>query len=911
MVNFVAKYNTIQHVSEGIHFYGTSYSNGRAANTCDGCDIEFNYFTQIHRMGIEFQVQTVNHAFINSNNVFSQPLNGYYESYVVSMPCCQYGHTFGSSTISPAAYFENNIEYSTNSPGFEWGVEAWGTGTQFNRNILQGTICTGFVPGFNSDNMSISNNVMQGPIMAGGACPNYPGNGSFIAGPEDGGTVPQIIVGNITGSTPAAITSVAPGISPVPGAYSFPLTVTLTDPGYTSGSQPLGNTSIWYTTDGSTPVPGTGTAQYLASGGTFVLASPATVKAVGMWGTPPQPLSYPSGYGFVPSLVPTATYTSGSATVTLSGVTVAAPGGSSTVQLGSSLQLAATCHYSDGSTTPCNTLDIRGNVVTAWNTTNGNVTVNSSGLATGVAIGTTNVTATVTGGMVSNPAFTVTVSASPLTLTSLTLATTGGVTSIMASTSNEIVSTCHYNDGSTTPCYTVDGHGNVAGNFLSSAPTVATIDVNSGLAVGVAAGSTNLTASVTPAPSMLGTNLENVTGFTNNGFINEIYGVTGTSAGSYTPGNCHITIPATSWTAGKHWACILVLGTPTTQNAAATCSNTYTTTGTSWPGGDIVISMAGCPALPPDQGYWLGSTTDQTTANPAQSFSNCNSACSGGVPIFGSGTYPYCYVANTYGSYTSLPTTFAGCSTNRQVSQYLLLTTTPVNSNTLPLNVTAAPPSLVSAYITGTSSLVVPNTAQMAAKCHYTSGPDQDCTVADIYGHAVSTWTSSDPTKATVGNVGSANPGLVTAVAAGTPSITARISGLITSTAYPITVTSPAVTLTGISLSTTSGVTGLFVSSTNQLHATCTYSDGSSDDCTTADAHGNLAHSYTSTTPAHATVNATTGLVTGVAAGSTTFTAVAGSFTSGALPLAVFPVLSGIYTITISGPVTFSGTVRF
>ena len=410
---------------------------------------------------------------------------------------------------------------------------------------------------------------------------------------------------------------------------------------------------------------------------------------------------------------------------------------------------------------------------------------------------------------------------------------------------------------------------------------------------------------------MLGTNLENVTGFTNNGFINEIYGVTGTSAGSYTPGNCHITIPATSWTAGKHWACILVLGTPTTQNAAATCSNTYTTTGTSWPGGDIVISMAGCPALPPDQGYWLGSTTDQTTTNPAQGFSNCNTACSGGVPIFGSGTYPYCYVANTYGSYTSLPTTFAGCSTNRQVSQYLLLTTTPVNSNTLPLTVTAAPPSLVSAYLTGTSSLVVPNTAQMAAKCHYTSGPDQDCTVADIYGHAVSTWTSSDPTKATVGNVGSANPGLVTAVAAGTPSITAKIAGLITSTAYPITVTSPAVTLTGISLSTTSGVTGLFVSSTNQLHATCTYSDGSSDDCTTADAHGNLAHSYTSTTPAHATVNATTGLVTGVAAGSTTFTAVAGSFTSGALPLAVFPALSGIYTITISGPVTFSGTVRF
>jgi uncharacterized protein YjdB len=162
-----------------------------------------------------------------------------------------------------------------------------------------------------------------------------------------------------------------------------------------------------------------------------------------------------------------------------------------------------------------------------------------------------------------------------------------------------------------------------------------------------------------------------------------------------------------------------------------------------------------------------------------------------------------------------------------------------------------------------------------------------------------------------VNNVGATNPGLVTAVAPGTPSITATIGVGTTSSPYPITVSSPAVTLTGISLSLTGGVTGLFVGATNHLKATCSYSDGSSDDCTATDAHGNLAHSYVSTAPAHATVNATSGLVTGVAPGSTTFTAVAGGFTSNPLPLAVFPVLSGIYTITVSGPVKFSGTVRF
>jgi hypothetical protein len=36
-----------------------------------------------------------------------------------------------------------------------------------------------------------------------------------------------------------------------------------------------------------------------------------------------------------------------------------------------------------------------------------------------------------------------------------------------------------------------------------------------------------------------------------------------------------------------------------------------------------------------------------------------------------------------------------------------------------------------------------------------------------------------------------------------------------------------------------------------------------------------------------------------------------GSFTSSALALSVLPVPTGVYIITISGPVKFSGTVRF
>ena len=735
---------------------------------------------------------------------------------------------------------------------------------------------------------------------------------------------------NAIGTNPAFRSTTIPGAPSCSGAASVPACMATLISNFTPTAP--GSTAYGYQTPVSTPVTDALFPQWLCNVGLpsglvstpcvagnstqlytlpFTVTLPATVKAVGMWGAPNQPLVYPSGYGFVPSSVTSASY-SASGGVTLSSVSIASTGGVTTLSIGSTVQVIVTCHYSDGSTSGCNTTDSHGNAVTNWASSTGNVTISSTGLATGAGVGTSIITATVTGGLTTSPGVTLTVSGTTLTLSSVSLATAGGVSSINVGVSNQLADTCHYSDGSVTTCNTADSHGNTASNYNSSAPTIATV-TSSGLVTGVTGGSTNLTGTVNPAPSILGTSLQNVTGSTNSGAINEIYGVTGTSAGGYTPGNCHIIIPATTnWTAGKLWTCILVLGTPTTQSASALCVNSATLTGTSWPGGDIVISMASCPVLPPDQGYWIGSTTNQA-GTPVQGFSNCNSSCNGAAPVFGSGTYAYRYVANTFGNYTNLPTTLnASGSPGQQVSQYIELTTTPVTSGNLLLNVTTPPPTLMSAYLTASStSMIVGNTMQMAAKCHYSSGPDQDCTVADIYGDAVSAWRTSDATKATVNDVGATNPGLVTAVAPGTPSITTIIGAGITSSPYPITITSPAVTLTGVSLSLTGGVTGLFVGATNQLKATCTYSDGSSDDCTTTDVHGNLAHSYVSTAPAHATVNATTGLVTAVAPGSTTFTGVAGSFTSVPLPLAVFPVLSGIYTITVSGPVKFSGTVRF
>jgi hypothetical protein len=68
-----------------------------------------------------------------------------------------------------------------------------------------------------------------------------------------------------------------------------------------------GNTSIFYTLNGSTPVPanvGDGSTIFY-TGTAFTVASGTTVKAVGFWGESPQPYSYTAPYGYVASAVVT------------------------------------------------------------------------------------------------------------------------------------------------------------------------------------------------------------------------------------------------------------------------------------------------------------------------------------------------------------------------------------------------------------------------------------------------------------------------------------------------------------------------------------------------------------------------------------------------------------------------------
>jgi len=733
-------HNNFLHVSEGTHINCPGGNNpGQGASPCEPSSngatthnlvVEYNDFSQTHRMDWEEQPQTTSGVVMQWNSLHDK-LNTPGFSFGFSMACCIVGST------SPQINLANNVIAWNLPPAsgnrYGYGIEAWGNQGNYNNNWLgiasnypaAAAITWGWDGAAPSAGLySVSNNTVCNGASWGGY--------QYSVKEVSQSITPTVQTGNnFTPNACTAVTSVAPTISPASGTFTTSQTVTFTDPGYSSGPQPLGNTGIWYTTDGSTPVPAShGT--YIASGGTIAVSTTTTVKAIGMWGAQNQPGSYASGMGFTPSAVVSATYTSGTPP-TLNSVSLTAAGSVTSIAVGASVQISAACHYNNGTTTGCNTTDAYGNSVSTWNTSNaGIVSLSSSGLAGGVAIGTANLTAVVAG--VTSPAFSLAVTAPSVTLSSITLATTGGITSIVAGSTNQLIATCHYSDGSTTTCTTTDSHGNAVSTWTSAATTIATVS-SGGLVTGVAAGSTNLSAVA----------------------------------------------------------------------AGITSSPLVTLTVTAAP-----------PTL---QGGYLG---------------------------------------------------------------------TPGSANTM--------------YVGGT--------LQFSAYCQYSNSTTTNCSVPDIYGNGVTQWLSSNPAEVTVGAVGSASPGLATAVATGSPNIQAYV-GTVHLNEWVLYISNPPVSLTGLSLATTGGVTGVFVGFTNQLVATCTYSDGSTTNCSTTDSHGNVAGNYTSSNTSLATVGAGTGLVTGVAGGTTNLTAQAGGFTSSPLPLSVIAVPSGTYTITITGPVTLSGTVHF
>jgi trimeric autotransporter adhesin len=411
--------------------------------------------------------------------------------------------------------------------------------------------------------------------------------------------------------------------------------------------------------------------------------------------------------------------------------------GSASVAPGAVQQFTATGKYSDGSSK-----DVTASA--QWKTSDSNIASVAGGKVTAVGAGTVMVSAT--SGKFSAAA-TLQVTSAATNLASIALSP--GASSLPVNTSQQFTATGIYKDGSSRDLTTLV-------NWASSSTATATINA-SGLATGMAAGSTTISAS--------------------------LGGIKGSTS---------LTVTAPTITS--------IVVTPDGLTLGIGIGQQYTATAI----------------------YSDGSTQDLVSGV------TWSSSATGVATINSSG------LATTVGAGNATITAKVGSLTDTTL-----------------LTVVAA--NLVSITVTPTPvSIAVGTDQQFSAIGSFNDGSTQLLTSV--------TWTSSSSSVATVNSAG-----LATAVGTGTATITAT-SGSVSGTAA-LTVTGATVT----SITVTPANSNMPAGTTKQFTATATFSDSSSEDVTAVVLWG-------SSKPGVASIN-NQGLVSSVATGSTTITAVLGSVT--------------------------------
>jgi len=417
---------------------------------------------------------------------------------------------------------------------------------------------------------------------------------------------------------------------------------------------------------------------------------------------------------------------------TLTSIAVSPASGS--VPAGETEQFTAEARYSNGTTA-----DVTSSATWSSSST-AVVTITAGGMATGVAPGSATVSASLSG-------VTGAAQLSVATKAVTSIAVSPGTASIAAGATQQFTATATYSDGST-------GNVTSTATWASSTVSAATIDA-AGLATGVAAGSTTVTASV--------------------GSVN----VTAT-----------LTVTAKVLTA--------IAVSPATASVAVGLTQQFTATAT----------------------YSDGSTANVTSA------ATWTTSSASGATITSGG------VATGVAAGT---TTITASVSSVSGAAALTVTAKTVTS----IAVSPAAPSIAAGL-----------TQQFTATATYSDSSTGNVTTT-------ATWTTANASVATI-----SSGGLATGVAAGSSTITAKLSGV--SGTASLTVTAKPVKSIAVTPSTASFATG----AAQQFTATATYSDNSTGNVTTTAA-------WAAANTAVAIIDSA-GLATGVAAGSTSVTATLG-----------------------------------
>jgi hypothetical protein len=470
--NVTISYNKIEFQEEPMKFYeggGTGAQKNPCVGTTQYCqtnlNVTYNDISYWHRCGIESQGTPNPTANFNYNSIHD-PYYGQYGTWFMSTPA-YYAAVGGPYPTNIASNIEYNLMLANvacvGSGCYYPGEEFWSTGS-FAYNLVQNSGCG---PHYGNGNVpwNISYNILQNAAICNEGEGGYPS--------------PPAQVGNTVTSTISAVTSVAPTVSPSGGTVSSGQVISITN----SGTNLDANTSAWCTTDGSTPVPGSGTATIMTS---YTVNSNVTLRCVGMWGSANQPTSYATNYGYVPSAVVTNTYTlSGpptTATPTLSPASETFSLTPLSVMISDSTS-GATIYYTTDGSTPTTSSTVYTGALSISATTTVKAIAQAAGYQQS-AVGTATYTYSqlLPAGCYQGNA-------------------TGANTIAVGATVNQIAF-CYYTTPSVTyQCFpSADPYGNKVTSWLSLNPTIVGVNSTTGVVTGVAVGTGTIKA-VAPTPS--------------------------------------------------------------------------------------------------------------------------------------------------------------------------------------------------------------------------------------------------------------------------------------------------------------------------------------------------------------------------------------------------------------------------
>ena len=517
------------------------------------------------------------------------------------------------------------------------------------------------------------------------------------------------------------------------------------------------------------------------------------------------------------SVAVNGTTLSATAQLTVTGTTVTAlqiTPATASIPVGLEQSFTATVFLSDGSSR-----DVTNNAALSWSSSNGSVAViNATGRATGIAPGTTNITAA---GTANGVTFSATAQLAVTGTTVTALQITPATASIPVGLEQSFVATAFLSDGSS-----LDITNNVALSWSSSNPAIATIasggTSNNGLATGVTVGNAIITAS-------------------------------GTANGTHFSATAALTVTSAVVTA--------LQVTPATASVPVGFEQPFV----------AIASLSD------------GSSRD-VTSNAALSWRSSDPA----IATVDSG---------------STVRSNKGLATGVAQGAVIITATAIVNGTTFSATAQLAVTSAVVAALQitpPTASIPVGLEQSFVATAFLSDGSSRDIT-----NNVALSWSSSNPTIATIASGGASNNGLATGITAGTVTITASgtANGTHFSAEAVLTVTNAVVTALQVTPATAAIPAGF----EQPFVAIASLSDGSSRDVTS-----NAALSWRSSNPAIATIDSGStdpgnkGLATGITAGTATITASSTTNGTHLTATAALTVTSAVVTALQISPATDS-----